>query len=81
MQTPPTEFHDDDLARFEAEGAAPLPAAESEGYVEREGARIWYAAYGSGQPAILLHGGLGHSGNWGYQVPALVDAGTRRRGR
>ena len=20
-------------------------------------------------PAILLHGGLGHSGNWGYQVP------------
>lgn len=26
---------------------------------------------------ILLHGGLGHSGNWGYQVPALVDSGYR----
>jgi pimeloyl-ACP methyl ester carboxylesterase len=26
---------------------------------------------------ILLHGGLGHSGNWGYQVPALMDAGYR----
>ncbi len=26
---------------------------------------------------ILLHGGLGHGGNWGYQVPALVGAGRR----
>jgi pimeloyl-ACP methyl ester carboxylesterase len=26
---------------------------------------------------ILLHGGLGHSGNWGYQVPALVERGYR----
>jgi pimeloyl-ACP methyl ester carboxylesterase len=26
---------------------------------------------------ILLHGGLGHSGNWGYQVPALVESGYR----
>ena len=30
---------------------------------------------GSGSPVILLHGGLGHSGNWGYQVPALVGSG------
>jgi pimeloyl-ACP methyl ester carboxylesterase len=28
-------------------------------------------------PVILLHGGLGHSGNWGYQVPALVGSGYR----
>jgi pimeloyl-ACP methyl ester carboxylesterase len=26
---------------------------------------------------VLLHGGLGHSGNWGYQVPALVQSGYR----
>ncbi len=26
---------------------------------------------------ILLHGGLGHSGNWGYQVPALIGSGYR----
>lgn len=26
---------------------------------------------------ILLHGGLGNSGNWGYQVPALVENGYR----
>jgi pimeloyl-ACP methyl ester carboxylesterase len=23
----------------------------------------------------LLHGGLGHSGNWGYQVPVLINSG------
>jgi pimeloyl-ACP methyl ester carboxylesterase len=26
---------------------------------------------------ILLHGGLGHGGNWGHQVPALVSSGRR----
>jgi pimeloyl-ACP methyl ester carboxylesterase len=30
-----------------------------------------------GLPVILLHGGLGHSGNWGYQVPALFRSGYR----
>lgn len=69
------EIQDDDLSRFEAEGAAPLPVPDEQGYVENEGTRIWYASYGSGPPVILLHGGLGHSGNWGYQVPALVSAG------
>jgi len=71
------EVYDDDLRKFEADGAAPLPIANDQGYVEHEGARIWYAAYGAGSPVILLHGGLGHSGNWGYQVPALVSSGYR----
>ncbi len=71
------ETRDDDLTNFEAHGAAPLPAADDEGYVEHDGASIWFAAYGSGDPVILLHGGLGHSGNWGYQLPALIDAGYR----
>ncbi|HEY6573120.1 MAG TPA: alpha/beta hydrolase, partial [Candidatus Eisenbacteria bacterium] len=70
-------MYDDDLARFEAEGAAPLPAADDQGHVEHDGARIWYAGYGSGAPVILLHGGLGHSGNWGYQLPAIVGSGYR----
>ena len=68
---------DDDLAHFAARGAAPLPAPQSEGHVEHDGARIWHASFGSGPPVILLHGGLGHSGNWGYQVPALLGAGYR----
>jgi pimeloyl-ACP methyl ester carboxylesterase len=70
-------MHDDDLSRFESDGAAALPATADRGYIEHDGARIWYAAYGSGPPVILLHGGLGHSGNWGYQVPALVANGYR----
>ncbi len=65
---------DDDLRRFEAHGAT-LPDTDDQGYVEHDGARVWYATYGSGAPVILLHGGLGHSGNWSHQVPALVEAG------
>jgi pimeloyl-ACP methyl ester carboxylesterase len=71
------EVHDDELTKFEAHGAAPLPTAQDQGYVEHDTARIWYATYGSGSPVILLHGGLGNSGNWGYQVPALVRKGYR----
>ena len=70
------EIYDDDLSKFEAEGTV-LPSTEDQGYTDHEGARIWYAIYGSGTPVILLHGGLGHSGNWGYQVPALVNNGYR----
>lgn len=71
------ETYDDDLSHFEAEGAAPLPDTNDQGYVEHDSARIWYAVYESGSPVILLHGGLGHSGNWGYQVPALIRHGYR----
>lgn len=66
---------DDDLSKFELEGALPLPKPVSEGFVEHENAKIWYATYGSGYPVVLLHGGLGNSGNWGYQVTFLIDKG------
>lgn len=75
--TGPLETFDDDLRRFEADGAPPLPPTDNHGYVAHDHARIWYASYGSGSPVILLHGGLGHSGNWAYQVPALISAGYR----
>lgn len=68
---------DDDLTRFAAHGAESLPPAVEQGHVEHDGARIWYATFGAGTPVILLHGGLGHGGNWGYQVPALMTAGYR----
>jgi len=70
-------MHDDDLTNFAAHGAAPLPVGGEQGFVEHDGARIWHATYGAGPPVILLHGGMGHSGNWGYQVLALVDSGYR----
>ena len=69
------ELNDDDLSRFEAHGAALLPVADTQNYVEHAAARIWFATFGSGAAVILLHGGLGHSGNWGYQVPALLQNG------
>lgn len=67
--------YDDDLSKFEAGGVALPPVAKDQGYVEHKGARIWYATYGAGASVILLSGGMGHSGNWGYQVPALVESG------
>jgi pimeloyl-ACP methyl ester carboxylesterase len=71
------EAHDDELVRFEGTGATPLPLTGNPGYIENDGARIWYSAFETGAPVILLHGGLGNSGNWGYQVPALIASGYR----
>src|SRR5437660_4968596 len=71
------KYRDDDLTKFVADGALPIPAANQQGYVDHEGARIWHASFGSGTPVILLHGGLGHSGNWGYQINALFAHGYR----
>ena len=67
-------FTDDELKTFEARGAE-LPPGGASAYVDNEGAHIWHASFGAGEPVILLHGGLGHSGNWGHQVQPLVDAG------
>jgi pimeloyl-ACP methyl ester carboxylesterase len=49
-----------------------LPTADREGWVEHDGARLWFGVYGEGRPVILLHPGAGSSDLWGWQVPALV---------
>lgn len=54
-----------------------LPHLTSEGYVIREGARIWYGTVGKGPTVFLLHGGMSNSDSWGNQVPALVDSHHR----
>lgn len=49
-----------------------LPPAQQSGHVPVNGVSIWYASFGSGEPVILLHGGLANSNYWGLQVPALM---------
>ena len=70
------ESSDDDLKDFAAHGLT-LPPGGAETRIDHDGARIWAASYGTGKPVILLHGGLGHSGNWAKQIPALTAAGHR----
>jgi pimeloyl-ACP methyl ester carboxylesterase len=71
-------YQDPSLIHFAAHGLA-LPPGGTEHGVAHHGASIWCASYGppSGRPVILLHGGLGHSGNFANQVPALTEAGYR----
>ena len=69
-------FTDDELITFEASGAE-LPPGGTSAYVDNDGAHIWHASFGAGDAVILLHGGMGHSGNWGHQVQPLVDAGRQ----
>jgi pimeloyl-ACP methyl ester carboxylesterase len=52
----------------------PLSAVAMEGYVDHDGARIWYGAAGEGEPVVLLHGGMESSLSWGNQVPALIKS-------
>jgi pimeloyl-ACP methyl ester carboxylesterase len=67
-------FSDDELKHFEDVGAE-LPPGGISAYVDNDGAQIWHASFGSGSAVILLHGGMGHAGNWQHQVQPLVDAG------
>jgi pimeloyl-ACP methyl ester carboxylesterase len=50
-----------------------MPRADLEDSVDVAGARIFYAVYGKGDPVVLLHGGMGNSAHFGFQLPALVD--------
>ena len=53
----------------------PMPAPESTGQVDVNGASIFYALYGSGnaEAVLLLHGGLGAGEDFGGQVAALAE--------
>lgn len=50
-----------------------MPEATETGTAAINGVEIYYAIYGEGEPLILLHGGLGHSDVWGYQIPAFAE--------
>ncbi|MFN2521385.1 MAG: alpha/beta fold hydrolase [Candidatus Limnocylindria bacterium] len=42
------------------------------GFVETNGARLYYEVEGSGHPLLLIHGGLGSLRMWDAQVPAFA---------
>jgi pimeloyl-ACP methyl ester carboxylesterase len=50
---------------------APIPATRA-GHAEVNGISVYYAVYGSGEPVILLHGGLANADYWGNQIKALM---------
>ena len=41
-----------------------MPAAAESGYAPVNGIEMYYAVYGSGEPVLLIHGGLGHADIW-----------------
>ena len=51
-----------------------MPKADATGYAPVNGIKIYYEIYHAhgGDPVLLLHGGGGHAGSWGNQVPALM---------
>src|SRR5215470_5819278 len=42
-----------------------------------DGTRLYYQGWGSGEPVVLTHTWLLHSGMWEYEFHALVEAGLR----
>jgi len=41
-------------------------------YIEIGGVRTWYDEDGSGEPLVLLHGGLSPNETWGPQMPEFA---------
>ena len=60
------------MGRTATETPARLP--DDSGYVERDGVRVWWEAYGSGDPAILLMPtwSIVHSRHWKAQIHYLA---------
>ena len=65
----------------------PMPAPVKSGYAPVNGIKMYYAVYGSGDPVLLIHGGLGHADIWANQVADLakdhqvIVADSRGHGR
>jgi pimeloyl-ACP methyl ester carboxylesterase len=53
-----------------------LPAAAKSGYVKTNGLDYYYEISGTGEPLLLLHGGLGSTDMFAPIMPALTDHRT-----
>ena len=64
-----------------------MPKADETGYAPVNGIQMYYAVFGSGDPVLLIHGGLGHADIWASQVATLskthkvIVADSRGHGR
>ena len=64
-----------------------MPQAAESGMAKVNGIEMYYAVYGSGDPVLLIHGGLGHADVWAHQVVDLsrdhkvIVADSRGHGR
>ena len=45
----------------------------AETYIEANGLRVYYEAYGEGEPLLLLHGGTATSRSWASHLPAFTE--------
>jgi pimeloyl-ACP methyl ester carboxylesterase len=45
----------------------------AETYIEANGLRVYYEAYGEGEPLLLLHGGTATSRSWVSHLPAFTE--------
>ncbi|HEX2525557.1 MAG TPA: alpha/beta hydrolase [Geminicoccus sp.] len=78
----PAEAHDQGYRRFSAAQTSWLdepaftPAAE--GWVDVDGAKLWYQdSGGTGVPIVLLHASTGSAASWRYQQSSFSKAGYR----
>ncbi len=55
------------------EGTAAMPTPTQSGYVPVVGGQVWYATYGSGEPLVLLHGGLMTVTDFGPVLAKLAE--------
>ncbi len=66
---------------------AAMPTPTKSGYAPVNGIEMYYAVYGTGDPILLIHGGLGHADVWAGQIPELsknhtvIVADSRGHGR
>ena len=66
---------------------AAMPTPAESGHAPVNGIEMYYAVYGSGDPVLLIHGGLGHADIWASQVAAMskthkvIVADSRGHGR
>jgi 3-oxoadipate enol-lactonase len=53
-----------------------MAAADTSGYVQVDGARLYYEMAGAGDPVVLIHGGMWDLRMWDPQVPVLSSDRT-----